>query len=245
MLAPSGRSVLVGLALAAAAAGAYLGARQTSLFSVRAIEVRGASPVVAAQVRAALAPVTGTSLLALDRAAIGRRLGALPDIVAATYDRDFPHTLRVLVRVERPVAVLRRGADAWLVSARGRILRRLPHARRSSLPRIWVGRSVEPSVGATLADRESARAVWALAPLARMRFPARVLLVRSSDEELTLVLRSGLELRLGDTADLPLKAAVARRILPTVSPPAATGYRYLDVSVPERPVAGTYPQVAG
>ena len=35
------------------------------------------------------------------------------------FDRDFPHTLRVRVRLERPVAVLRRGPDAWLVSVLG------------------------------------------------------------------------------------------------------------------------------
>ena len=50
------------------------------------------------------------------------------------------------------------------------------------------------------------------------------------------VLRSGLQVRLGDAGDLRLKLVVARRIL------AATGRRisdgYVDVSVPERPVVG-------
>ena len=42
-----------------------------------------------------------------------------------SFDRDFPHTLKVRVRLERPVAVLRRGADAWLVSASARVLQQL------------------------------------------------------------------------------------------------------------------------
>ena len=42
------------------------------------------------------------------------------------------------------------------------------------------------------------------------------------------------EVRLGDASDLALKLAVARRILPAL---AGVG-GYLDVSVPERPVAG-------
>ena len=50
----------------------------------------------------------------------------------------------------------------------------------------------------------------------------------------TLRLRSGLELRLGDTRDVDLKLAVAGRVLPLL--PQGTGY--LDVSVPDRPVAG-------
>ena len=50
-------------------------------------------------------------------------------------------------------------------------------------------------------------------------------------------LRSGVELRLGDPTDVRLKLAVARRALRGL--PAGTAY--LDVSVPERPVAGTQP----
>jgi hypothetical protein len=55
------------------------------------------------------------------------------------------------------------------------------------------------------------------------------------------VLRSGLQLRLGDARDLGLKLAVARRIFAL---PGLTVDGYVDVSVPERPVAGM-PQVEG
>ena len=44
-----------------------------------------------------------------------------------------------------------------------------------------------------------------------------------------------LELRLGDERDLRLKLAVVHRVLPLLDPQTL----YLDVSVPERPVAGT------
>jgi hypothetical protein len=68
--------------------------------------------------------------------------------------------------------------------------------------------------------------------------------VRATPTELTLVLRSGLEVRLGDSGDLRLKLAIARRILRALGTDATTGY--LDVSVPERPVAGAVnPRVGG
>ena len=51
---------------------------------------------------------------------------------------------------------------------------------------------------------------------------------------LTLELRSGIELRLGDTSDLAVKLEVARHVLPQLG----DLHGYLDVSVPERPVAG-------
>jgi hypothetical protein len=68
--------------------------------------------------------------------------------------------------------------------------------------------------------------------------------VRERGSELTFVLRSGLEVRLGDLGDLRLKLAIARRILQAVGADATTT-GYLDVSVPERPViAGPNAQVS-
>ena len=60
------------------------------------------------------------------------------------------------------------------------------------------------------------------------------------DGELTLLLGSGAELRLGDSGDLRLKLSIAKQLLPLTS-----GARYVDVSVPERPVAAYKPQVGG
>ena len=74
-----------------------------------------------------------------------------------------------------------------------------------------------------------------MAPLAGSRFPGRVTSVTATADALTLRLRSGLELRLGDPLDVALKLAVAARVIPLLDP----GTAYLDVAVPERPVAGT------
>jgi hypothetical protein len=62
-------------------------------------------------------------------------------------------------------------------------------------------------------------------------------MVRVRERDLTLLLASGLELRLGELRAVPLKLAVAERILPGLL--AAGGSAYLDVGVPERPVAGS------
>jgi len=47
----SGRSFAVGFALVALAGGAYLLARETSIFAVQRIDVRGAPPELAARIR--------------------------------------------------------------------------------------------------------------------------------------------------------------------------------------------------
>jgi hypothetical protein len=244
-LAPSGRSILIGLALLALAVGAYAVARETSVFAVQRLEVRGGTPALQAQVRAALAPALGKSLLRVDGNTIARAVAPLPGVRSYTFDRSFPHTLRVVVRPEQPVFILRRvpGSDAFLIAASGRVLRPLAHSHLSSLPRLWVTKDVQVAVGERLgpAPTEAAHALWLLrgAPL-----PGGVHVVRADTKQLTLVLGSGLDLRLGDDGDLRLKLAIARRIL-RLTGAATLGGGYLDVSVPERPVLSTNSQVGG
>lgn len=242
-LLPSLRSLLVGLAVFVAAVGGYLAARETPLFAVQTVVVRGAPPAVRKQVLAALGPAVGASLLKVDAGLIDRRLAGVAWVSSTTFDRSFPHTLVVTVRPERPVAVLRRGADSWLVSARGRVLQTLPHGARLGLPRIWVQRGASIAVGATLGNADGGREARALAPLALVRFPVRVASVDATADQLTFMLRSGLELRLGDAGDLRLKLAIARRVLPLLGSAGPGGY--VDVSVPQRPVALPNPQVGG
>lgn len=230
--------LLAAAALVALAGGAYVAARQTSLFALHRIEVAGAPPAVAARVRAVLRPYVGRSLVRFDAGAAARRLSTVAEIADMRFDRAFPHTLKVRVRLERPVAVLRQGADAWLVSSSARVLRRLEHRPFPRLPRIWVPRSADVAVNSTLGGT-GAQGVAALAPLRPLRIKAHVREVRAGDGELTLVLASGTELRLGDSGDLRLKLAIAKRLLPLIA-----GARYVDVSVPERPVAGYNLQVA-
>lgn len=231
--------VLGAVVLGSAGVGAYFAARETSLFALQRIEVEGASPKVAADIRETLRPFVGESLVSFDRAVAARRLSTLSEISGAHFDRDFPHTLRVRVSLERPVAVLRRGADAWLVSASARVLRQLEQRPYPRLPRIWVPRTADVAVNATLGGA-GAKGVAAVAPLSPLRVRADVRQVLAGDDELTLVLASGTELRLGDPGDIRLKLAVAGRILPLTE-----GARYVDISVPERPVAGYNPQVVG
>lgn len=236
-LLPSGRSLLVGFAIVLGAAALYLLARETPMFALNRVEVEGASAPVAAHVRAALAPLQGQSLLTVDSGEIARRLAALPDVAASGYDRDFPHTLRVFVRPEHVVAVARRGASAWLVATSARTISRVPLRTHRDLPRIWLAQSSDPEVGAGITDRLGLRAVRALALARRARFAPRIRMVRAQQGDLTFLLASGIQLRLGALHAVPLKLAIASRVLPNL--PAQGGYAYLDVSVPERPVAGT------
>jgi cell division protein FtsQ len=235
---PSWRALALAFAALLAVGGSYLAARDSALFAVETVEIRGAPPAVSADVREALRPLEGESLLRVDLDSVADRLAALPSVREARFDRAFPHTLRVTVAAERPVAVLRRGAEAWLVSARGRVIRRLEEPRLSSLPRVWVPLTVTAAPGDGLTDAPTLRAVHALAALAGSGLPARVRHARSTEHGLTLVLAAGTEVELADDNQLSLKLAVARRVLLALDPSRQGWPAYVDLTVPGRPVVG-------
>jgi cell division protein FtsQ len=235
---PSARSLLIGAGLVAISVGAYALARQTPMFSISTVVVTGAPAPVRAQVRREAAPLLRTSLLALDGATLRSRLEALPTIVSVAYDRAFPHTLRITVVPERPVAVLRKPGQSWLVSARGRVISRLRRGEDAALARVWVAKATQISPGDVLADTDGGSPARALAFAETL--PVRIAVASLVHGQLLFKLRSGLEIRLGEPSDLRLKLAIARRALRTL-PAGAT---YVDASVPGRPVAGPNPQLS-
>lgn len=231
-LLPSPRSVAVGIGLLALAGGLYGVGRETSAFAVGKIEVVGGPPRVRHQVKDAIARLRGTSLLALDGTELERTVDALPSVVDSSYDRAFPHTLRIEIVPETPVAVVRQGAKSWIASARGRVVAPVPPHADRALARIWIPRTTPVRVGGFLPEHHATAVARALALASR--FPARVAVASLRRDGLLFRLRNGVELRLGEPVDIRLKLAIARLALRRLP----TGSTYLDVSVPGRPVAG-------
>jgi cell division septal protein FtsQ len=242
---PSGRSVLIGLAVLMIVGGLYGLARETSVFAVQTIRVEGAAPSLAASVRSELSRYDGRSLLGLNADSVTQRVAALPAIRSASVDRAFPHTLSVRVVPELPVAVVRRGTDSFLVSARGRIIAPVERGTHRDLARIWLPVTTDIELGSFLGGQDGGLAARSLAAFVGSGFPGRVTFVRALDGQISLGLRGGLEIQLGAPVDLRLKIAIAHGIVPSLAPPAAGGPDYLDLSLPERPVAGRNPQPGG
>jgi cell division protein FtsQ len=237
-------ALALGACLAILAGGAYVAARETSLFALRTLEVRGAQPPVVVAVEQALEPLEGTSLVSLDASDVERRLEALPAVRSAQVDRRFPHTIDVRVVQERPVAVVRLGDASWLVAASGRVIEALDLGELSRLPRIWLDETAPvPEPGATLTAEQGAGAARAVAEIPA-GFPARVQSVRGSADELLFVLASSTELRLGPSVDVRRKLLVAGAVLEELRR-ERTRLTYLDVSLPERPVGASESQVEG
>jgi hypothetical protein len=230
---PSGRSLLAALAIVVATGLGYWIAVSTSVFGVQRIEVKGAPPAVQRQVEAVVGDVVGRSLVSVHAGELEGRVRALPSIAGVTVDRAFPHTLVVKVAVERAVAVARRGSAAYLVTGAGKVVRVVDPGSNRHLARLWIPRGVTLRVGGKLPPGYDP-ATRALAVARDVEFRRGVKGVRSSGGELTFVLRRGPEIRLGASTDFALKLTVARKVLARIG----SGRAYVDVSVPERPVAG-------
>lgn len=228
--------VLATLACVTVALGlAYAAARFTSLFALQEIEVTGGSAAVRESVREAGEQFLGSSLVALDQDEVRQSLTALPAVHSIRLDRAFPHTLRIVVVPERPLALVRNGLETWLVSRQGRVIEASdPDAKR---PVVWTLPDTELGPGVVIEDENVRLALDALRQLPS-GFPERVASVQVADGGLTLLLADGAEIRLGKAESFALKLAVADRILRSMSGAERAAVGYLDVSVPERAVSG-------
>jgi cell division protein FtsQ len=226
------------LAACAVAGGLYAAALDTSMFALHTLDIRGGTPAVDAQVRAALAPEMGESLLRVSGAAVDRAAASLPDVVSLRFVRSFPHTLRVYVTPERPVLLIRRGGAGFVVSARGRVMAESGRPLASALPRMWVPRGTPLGVGETLGRANGLLAAAAAGALGPRTIPGGVRFLTVVAGQITLITPSGFQIRLGDNGQLALKLTIAARIMAYLGANLASD-GYVDVSVPERPVVGT------
>ncbi len=238
-LVPSGRTLVFLFAALAVVVGLYVLALESSLFAVEKVQIKGATPALSRQINTVVKPFQGRSLVGLNKAGVERAILAIPEVRTARVDRAFPNTLRVFVAREHPVAVFRRGRDAWVIATSGKVVRPLRRGRSENLPRIWAPASVAVAVGEPIANRGIRTAIRVLAALNDSKHLLSPTSVTAHNGDLTLAIGSNTELRFGDASQAALKLAVAEKILPDLAAPSAGSIAYLDVSVPDRPVGGT------
>jgi cell division protein FtsQ len=230
---PSGRSLLVTFGAILAVGIAYWLAYATPVFAVDRVEISGASPALEREVARVTDDLVGKSLVSIDASDVEGQLRALPAVAGVSVDRAFPSTVLVRIAPERAVAVIRRGRSAWLATGAGKVIRGIPVGTEKGVPRLWVRRGATIRVGGQI-PAGLISATRALAEAQAAGIASRVKGVQTSGEELTLVLRHGVELRLGRAADVRMKLVIARKVLALVDGSTS----YIDVSVPQRPVAG-------
>lgn len=232
------RFAFLALVLVGAGWSGYLWARDLSLFRVRHVTISGLDGREAPAIRRTLRQAgQRMTTLHVRQDELERAVDAFSSVRSVSASADFPNTLRVRVNEYVPVAVLtapdgRRAA----VSSVSTLLRAVgPKAR---LPAVKV--DAIPTSG-TLEDEKARRLVSALA---RAPDALRPLLERAyaTRQGIRVPIRDGPLLYFGDGRRLAAKWASAARVL---ADRAAKGARFVDVRLPERPVAGGFDPGAG
>lgn len=221
--------VIVALLVALASLGMWL--RTSSLVQVDDVTVTGVEGRQAAEIRDVLT-IAGMdmSTLAVDEQALRDAVSAYPIVRALRTRTDFPHGLRISVDVYEPVAALQHGNMLTAVAFDGTLL---GGTVAKGLP--VVGAKRRPPAG-RVEDAETLRAIEVVstAPTALRR---RVERVFRSTRGLSATVQDGPKLYFGGGRRLRAKWAAAAQVLADEGTP---GTSYVDVRIPERPVAGGF-----
>lgn len=185
----------------------------------------------AAQIRDALTVAArDMTTLAVDDDALRRAVSTFPIVRDLHTTAGFPHRLRIAVDAYDPVAALQAGGSATAVAADGTLLRGTPTA---GLPVLGV--KTLPA-GDRVVDAAAQRAIRLLAA-APAPLRGRVARVFRATRGLAATVEDGPKLYFGGGGRLRAKWYAVAQVLADQS---AQGASYVDVRIPERPVAGGF-----
>jgi cell division protein FtsQ len=212
----------------------FLWLRSSDVFAVRHITSTALEHVTPGEISRATAEARGVSLLRLSTGAIEKNLAALPYVRSAEVHRRFPDTLEITLVEYEPVARLQAGnGDVWLVAGNGRALEK---TASTGLPLVVPPAPVQPVAGAVIPS-----ALVAALPVASLlaekdvagSLPPVGRITVSATGQVTVVLKDGAELRLGDPTQLKQKLTVATSIIEQYLRDGRQPV-YVDTSVPDR-----------
>ena len=215
-------------------AGYLLWLRDSSLVQVETVTVTGLTQADGAKARAALdAAAREMTTLHVDRERLERLAAPFPIVRSIDVRPDFPNGMRIHVSERRPAALLVSGSRRVPVAADGSLLTGL--AVKGGLPLVRAGGAL-PSRRLGPGARLAAVRVAGALPTA---LGSQVKEIRTEQGKGVVVpLENGPSVVFGDGSRVRAKWAAAVRVL---ADPDAAGAEYVDVRIPERPVAGGLP----
>jgi cell division protein FtsQ len=229
------RVVLIAAVLIAALVPFGLWFRDGSFVRVEKVKITGLEGPQAADVREALtAAARDMSTLHVREDVLRSVAEPYPIVDSLAAEADFPHTLKITVNAYVPVVALQVGEHRTAVASDGTLLR---GSATSGLPVVAV--RAMPG-GDRVSDEFSRRAVKLLSA-APTALRGRVERVVNSSRNLIAIMDQGPRLYFGDGARRTAKWASAARVL---ADGRARGASYIDLRLPERPVAGGLPPLA-
>jgi cell division protein FtsQ len=236
VLGPHGRRRLLALAVLAIALGAAytFWFRDSSLVRVERVTVTGIDAPEAGRVRAKLTTAAKhMTTLHLDAAALRRSVADEPVVHSIVVHPDFPHGLKIGVVQNRATALLVSPGREVAVAPDGTLLE--SETSTAGLPEVHV--AAIPARGRIPDGPARDRVQVAAAAPARLRSRVESISIEHGRGAVAQ-LRDGPVVIFGRPVELRLKWAAAAAVIAERS---SAGAEYIDVRMPERPVAGGLP----
>ena len=224
------RAVAAAILVAVLVSGYYLWLRDSSLFEVRDVTVTGATANEEEIASVLTEEAHGMTTLHVDVDALTRAAQQFPTIASISADSTLLHGLEIKITERLPVAVAKIEGRPVAISADGYLLRRVDFDPKE-LPPIHVEGS--PAVRLDFDGQEQAGILGA-AP-EELRSQIADVTYDPDRGGVVAQLSEAPELRFGDSSRPEAKWAAAAAVLGS---PDLGGPSYIDVSVPDRPVAG-------
>jgi cell division protein FtsQ len=202
--------------------------RDSSLVAVQDVSVTGIDGAQAAQIRRALVSVgRDMTTLHVREDALRSAVSAYPVVRSLRTGTDFPHGLRITVNAYEPVGAVRAGGALTAVAGDGTLLR---GSATRGLPLV----AIDGRGGERLRGGEALGAVRLLAAAPRA-LRGRVARVYLGPRGLTTTMENGPKLYFGGAGRPDAQWGAAAQVLASST---SRGAAYLDLRIPERPVAG-------
>jgi cell division septal protein FtsQ len=226
------------LVVAAVYAGYMSWFRDLGLFRVEHVSVTGLEGKEAPAIRRALREAgTRMTTLHVRKDELERAVDTFPAVRSLSVSTDFPERLRIIVNEYEPIAALvARDGRRAAVSRAHTVLRSVN--AQTALPVVEVA-TIPTSGSVDEATTQRLVDVLAEAPRRLRRLIGRTYLTAKG---LRITMRNGPVLYFGSDSRPAAKWAAAARVL---SDEASHGAEFIDVRLPERPVAGGFEPEAG
>ena len=202
---------------------------KSPLLDVDHVHVRGVQHLTTADIEDAAGVHTGDAMTWIDTGDAVSSIEALPYVATATLTRQWPDTVRIVVRERRPATWVEGPSGTALVDGTGRVLEIVAQPP-SGMPQL-LGAHVVPPPGGRIDALDAAKVAGALHGIAA----AGTKSVETTDHGVVLHLLSGPEIRMGEASRIGVKVRAALAVL---GASAGVPVAYVDVSVPTNPVRG-------
>jgi cell division protein FtsQ len=210
----------------------YLWLRDSSLVGVRQVEVTGLTGSQAEEIRDALTDAArDMTTLHVREDALRDAVQGYPVVRELHADADFPHRLRITVNSYDPIGSMELGGRSVAIARDGTVLDGTPTKGLTAIA------ATGSAAGTKITGTEATRLVRLLAA-APAPLRSRAQRAYKGPNGLAIDLRQGPRLDFGDLSQVDAKWLAAAAVLADED---SRGASYVDVRLPERPVAGPLP----